>query len=51
VGYDWIELADYDPTLFEKTVKVFNQYLTAEQGSRFFLGWAEIQRKRNCTGL
>jgi hypothetical protein len=51
VGYDWIELADYDPTLFDKTVKVFNQYLTDERGSRFFLGWAEIQRKRNCTGL
>ena len=51
VGYDWIELADYDPTLFEKTVKVFNQYLSAEEGSRFYLGWAEIQRKRNCTEL
>lgn len=51
VGYDWIELADYDPTLFDKTVRVFNTYMSVPEGSRFFLGWAEIMRKKSCTPL
>lgn len=51
VGYDWIELADYDPSLFDKTVRVFNTYMANPEGSRFFLGWAEILRKRSCVRL
>lgn len=51
IGYDWIELADYDPTLFDKTVRIFNAYMANPAGSRFYLGWAEILRKKNCVGL
>jgi hypothetical protein len=51
VGYDWIDLADYDATLFDKTVKVFNTYMANQGGARFFLGWAEILRKKSCTAL
>ncbi|MGB9150858.1 MAG: Ig-like domain-containing protein [Burkholderiales bacterium] len=51
VGYDWIDLVDYDPALLDKVINVYNRYLTAVNGSRFFLGWAEIQRKRNCVNL
>jgi hypothetical protein len=51
VGYDWIELADWDPTLFDKTVTVFNTYMSNPTASRFYLGWAEIQRKKACVGL
>ena len=51
IGYDWIELADYDPIVFDKTVKVFNTFLSSPSDSRAFLGWAEILRKKACVGL
>ncbi|MFZ2983809.1 MAG: choice-of-anchor D domain-containing protein [Minisyncoccia bacterium] len=51
VGYDWIELVDYDSTLLDKVVKVFNSYLPNPSESRSFLGWAEILRKKNCVAL
>jgi hypothetical protein len=51
IGYDWIDLADYDSTLLDKTTKVFNTYLQNPSSARFYLGWAEIQRKRSCVSL
>jgi len=51
VGYDWIDLVDYDATLLDKTIKVFNTHIANPNGSRFYLGWAEIQRKRSCVSL
>jgi hypothetical protein len=51
VGYDWIDLVDYDPTLLDKTIKVFNAYMSNPTSARFYLGWAEIQRKRSCVSL
>jgi hypothetical protein len=51
VGYDWIDLADYDSSLLDKTVKVFNTYMSNPNSSRFYLGWAEIQRKKSCVSL
>jgi hypothetical protein len=45
------ELVDCDPTLFDQIVKVYNKFPAEPEGSRFYLGWAEIQRKRSCTGL
>jgi hypothetical protein len=51
VGYDWIDLVDYDRTLLDKTIKVFNTYLQNPNSARFYLGWAEIQRKNSCVSL
>jgi hypothetical protein len=51
VGYDWIDLVDYDPTLLDKTIKVFNAYMPNPSSARFYLGWAEIQRKKSCVSL
>jgi hypothetical protein len=51
IGYDWIDLVDYDSTLLDKTVKVFNTYMSNPTSARFYLGWAEIQRKRSCVSL
>ncbi len=50
-GYDWIDLADYDPTLLTKVVNVFNRYMTNFNVARGSLGWAEILRKNSCTPL
>ena len=51
VGYDWIDLADYDATLLDKTITVFNTYMSNPTSARFYLGWAEIQRKRSGVSL
>ncbi|MFZ3228869.1 MAG: fibronectin type III domain-containing protein [Pseudobdellovibrio sp.] len=51
VGYDWIDLADYDSSLLDKTTSVFNKFMPDPGSGREFLGWAEILRKRNCVGL
>ncbi|MGZ3253927.1 MAG: RICIN domain-containing protein [Burkholderiaceae bacterium] len=51
VGYDWIDLVDYDATLLDKTIKVFNTYMSNPSSARFYLGWAEIQRKKSCVSL
>jgi hypothetical protein len=51
IGYDWIDLVDYDPTLLDKTIKVFNTYMPDPSSARFYLGWAEIQRKKSCVSL
>jgi hypothetical protein len=50
-GYDWIDLADYDPAILGKVVNVFNRYLTNFNVARGSLGWAEILRKNSCTSL
>jgi hypothetical protein len=50
-GYDWIDLADYDPTILSKVVSVFNRRLTKFDVARGSLGWAEILRKNSCTSL
>ena len=51
VGFDWIDLAEYDPSLLDGAIQVYNTHLTDEIGSRFFLGWAEILRWINCVQL
>jgi hypothetical protein len=51
IGYDWIDLVDYDSTLLDKTIKVFNTYMSNPTSARFYLGWAEIQRKKSCVSL
>lgn len=51
VGYDWIDLVDYDATLLDKTIKVFNTFMPNPSSARFYLGWAEIQRKKHCVSL
>lgn len=51
IGYDWIELSDYDPALFDKIVSIFNRYMANPTASRFYLGWAEILRKKSCVWL
>jgi len=48
VGYDWIDLVDYEPALFDQTVRVFNTHMANPTSARFYLGWAEILRKRKC---
>jgi hypothetical protein len=51
LGYDWIDLVDYDATLLDKTITMFNTYLQNPTSARFYLGWAEIQRKRSGVSL
>jgi hypothetical protein len=51
LGYDWIDLVDYDATLLDKTITMFNTYLQNPNSARFYLGWAEIQRKRSGVSL
>ncbi len=51
IGYDWIDLVDYDATLLDKTINVFNKYMASPSSARFYLGWAEIQRKKHCVSL
>jgi hypothetical protein len=47
-GYDWIDLVEYDHSLLDKVVSVWNTWMTAPTSARYFLGWAEIQRVRAC---
>jgi hypothetical protein len=51
LGYDWIDLVDYDATLLDKTITMFNTYLQNPTSARFYLGWAEIQRKKSGVSL
>lgn len=51
IGYDWIDLADFEPALLDKTTTVFNKFIQEPSSAREFLGWAEIQRKRRCINL
>jgi hypothetical protein len=51
VGIDWIDLVDYDATLLDKVINVYNTRLGTVGGSRFMLGWAEIQRKKACVNI
>jgi len=51
IGYDWIDLVDYDQTLLDKVINVFNAHMSAPSSARFFFGWAEILRKKNCVSL
>lgn len=51
VGYDWIDLADYDSAVLTKVVNVFNRYMSNFNVPRGALGWAEILRKNSCTPL
>jgi hypothetical protein len=51
VGYDWIDLSEYDPALLDQVIGVYNTHLVDEPGARFFLGWAELQRVTGCVPL
>jgi hypothetical protein len=51
VGYDWIDLCEYDPTLLDQVIGVYNTHLVDQPGARFFLGWAELQRMSGCVPL
>ncbi len=53
VGWSWIDVTDFDTTgnLFSKTVTLFNSYPMTSNPAGYFLGWAEILRKRQCVSL
>lgn len=51
VGYDWIDLCEYDPALLDQVIDLYNTHLVDEAGARFFLGWAELQRVTGCVSL
>ncbi len=51
VGYDWIDLADFDPAVLGNVVNVFNKHMLDFDVARGALGWAEILRKNSCTPL
>ncbi len=53
VGWSWIDVTDFDTTgaLFNKTVTLFNSYPMTSNPSGYFLGWAEILRKKQCVAL
>jgi hypothetical protein len=54
VGWSWIDVTDFDPTvtLFNKTVALYNTYpVFSPNPDGYFLGWAEILRKKNCVSL
>lgn len=56
IGYDWIDLVDYDTTLLDKAINVYNLHLpnpnaVSTSRARAYLGWSEIQRKKACVSL
>ncbi len=53
VGWSWIDVTDFDTSnvLFNKTVTLFNAYPMTSNPSGYFLGWAEILRKKQCVAL
>ena len=53
VGWSWIDVTDFDASgkLFDKTVTLFNSYPMTSNPSGYFLGWAEILRKKQCVAL
>jgi hypothetical protein len=53
IGYDWIELADYDAALFDKIITIFNDKMTKSVSGNpnAALGWAEVLRKKSCVDL
>ena len=42
VGYDWIDLAEFDPSILDIAKEVYNKYYSNPSWSRPFQGWAEI---------
>ena len=53
VGWSWIDVTDFDTSgnLFNKTVTLFNAYPMTSNPAGYFLGWAEILRKKRCVAL
>lgn len=53
VGWSWIDVTDFDSTisLYNKTVTFFNSYPMTSNPDGYFLGWAEILRKKQCVAL
>ena len=53
IGWSWIDVTDFDSSgnLFGKTVKFFNAYPMTSNPAGYFLGWAEILRKKKCVAL
>ena len=43
-GFDWIDLAELDPTVLDIAVEVYDKHYQEPTWSRPFLGWAEILR-------
>lgn len=48
IGYDWIDLAQTNPAVLDKVIRVYNQHLADDTNSRSMLGWAEILRYTHC---
>jgi hypothetical protein len=44
VGFDWIDLAEFDPSILDIAKEVYTKHYANPTWSRPFLGWAEIQR-------
>jgi hypothetical protein len=48
IGYDWIDLAQTNPAVLDKVIRIYNRYLADDTNSRSMLGWAEILRYSHC---
>jgi|WetSurMetagenome_2_1015567.scaffolds.fasta_scaffold00310_15 hypothetical protein len=46
VGFDYIELSDYNPMLLDRIIYLFNTKIMNTAGNNAALGWAEILRKK-----
>ncbi len=44
VGFDWIDLAQFDPKVLDIAQEVYKKHYSSPTWSRPFLGWAEILR-------
>ena len=42
VAFDWIDLAEFDPSVLDIAKEVYNKYYSNPSWSRPYLGWAEI---------
>lgn len=53
MGWSWIDLTDFDttPDLFNRIVTLYNNYPATSNPSGYYLGWAEILRKKSCVSL
>ena len=42
IGFDWIDLAEFDPTILDIAKEVYNKYYSKPSWCRDLQGWAEI---------
>lgn len=49
-GYDWLDLCEFDPSVFDKVEQIYKVNYPTPTWSRPFLGWANILRWRKLLG-